>query len=43
MIMTTKKSTFISFLDMNNLNGWAMNENLPYEGFEWLKILMNLM
>ena len=32
-----KPSTFISYLDMNNLYGWAMNECLPYGGFEWLK------
>ena len=25
-----KPSTFISYLDMNNLYGWAMNEYLPY-------------
>ena len=30
-------STFISYLDMNNLYGWAMSEYLPYEGFKWLK------
>ena len=32
-----KQSTFISYLDMNNLYGWAMSECLPYEGFKWLK------
>ena len=32
-----KPSTFISYLDMNNLYGWAMNEYLPYEEFKWLK------
>ena len=32
-----KPSTFISFLDMNNLFGWAMNEYLPYKGFKCLK------
>ena len=32
-----KQSTFISYLDMNNLYGWAMSEYLPYEGFERLK------
>ena len=32
-----KQSTFISYLDMNNLYGWAMSEHLPYEGFKWLK------
>ena len=37
MIMTLKKLTFISYLDMNNLYGWAMSEYLPYERFKWLK------
>ena len=32
-----KPSTLISYLDMNNLYGWEMNEYLPYGGFEWLK------
>ena len=32
-----KPSTFISYLDMNNLYGWAMSEYLPYEKFKWLK------
>ena len=32
-----KQSTFISYLDMNNLYGWAMSEYLPYERFKWLK------
>ena len=32
-----KASTFITYLDMNNLYGWAMSEYLPYGGFEWLK------
>ena len=32
-----KPSTFISYLDMNNLYDWAMSEYLPYEGFKWLK------
>ena len=31
-----KQSTFISYLDMNNLYGWAMSEYLPYEEFKWL-------
>ena len=30
-------STFITYLDMNNLYGWAMSEYLPYGSFEWLK------
>ena len=37
MIITLKKSSFISYLDMNNLYGWAISEYLPYEGCEWLK------
>ena len=32
-----KQSTFISYLDMNNLYGWAMSEYLPCGKFEWLK------
>ena len=32
-----KPSTFITYLDMNNLYGWAMSEYLPYSGFKWLK------
>ena len=38
-----KQSTFISYLDMNNLYGWAMSEHLSYGGFKWLKMLINLM
>ena len=30
-------STFISYLDMNNLYDWVMSEYLPYEAFKWLK------
>ena len=29
-----KQSTYISYLDMNNLYGWTMSENLPYERFK---------
>ena len=29
-----KPSTVISYLDMNNLPGWAMSEYLPYKGFK---------
>ena len=32
-----KPSTFITYLDENNLYGWAMSEYLPYSEFEWLK------
>ena len=30
-----KPSTFITYLDMNDLYGWAMSEYLPYGGFKW--------
>ena len=30
-------STFITYLDKNNLYGWTMSEYLPYEKFEWVK------
>ena len=32
-----KPSAFITYLDKNNLYGWAMSEYLPYSEFEWLK------
>ena len=32
-----KPSTFIIYLDKNNLYGWSMSEYLPYEKFEWLE------
>ena len=36
-----KTSKFISYLDMNNLYGWAMSGYLPYGGFKWLKNVDN--
>ena len=32
-----KPSSFITYLDKNNLYGWTMSEYLPYEKFEWAK------
>ena len=32
-----KQSTFITYLDKNNLYGWSINEYLPYGEFEWLE------
>ena len=32
-----KESTFITYLDMNNLYGWATSEYFTYKGFKWLK------
>ena len=34
---SNKPSIFITYLDKNNLYGWAMSEYLPYSEFEWLK------
>ena len=34
---SNKPSTFITYLDKNNLYGWAVSEYLPYSEFEWLK------
>ena len=39
----TKPSKFISYLDMNNLYGWAMSRYLLYGRFKWLKMLIILM
>ena len=34
---SNKQSTFITYLDKNNLYDWAISEYLPYSEFEWLK------
>ena len=34
---SNKQSTFITYLDKNNLYGWAMSEYLPYREFKWLE------
>ena len=31
-----EESTFIKYLDANNLYGWAMSQPMPYEGFKWM-------
>ena len=31
-----KESTFIQYLDANNLYGWAMLQSLPTHGFKWM-------
>ena len=33
---SSKESKYISYLDANNLYGWAMSQYLPYSGFKWL-------
>ena len=37
----TKPWKYISYLDINNLNGWGMSDYLPYRGFNWLKNVDN--
>ena len=37
----TKPSKCISYLDMNNLNGWGLSGYLLYGGFKWLKNVDN--
>ncbi|XP_065639665.1 uncharacterized protein LOC136072388 [Hydra vulgaris] len=32
----SKESTYIQYLDANNLYGWAMSKPLPTHGFEWM-------
>ena len=34
-----KLSKFITYLDLNNLYGWAMSGYLPYNRFKWLIIV----
>ena len=33
---SAEESKFISYLDSNNLYGWAMSKQLPTSGFEWI-------
>ena len=33
-----KESSYIQYLDGNNLYGWVMSQKLPIDGFKWKKI-----
>ena len=32
-----KESPCLKYLDVNNLNSWAMSQKLPVNNFEWIK------
>ena len=34
----SKPSTFIQYLDANNLYGWAVTQKLPTHGFKWINV-----
>ena len=34
-----EETSFIQYLDANNLYGWAMSQNLPTHGFKWMRNL----
>ena len=31
------ESSYLEFLDVNNLYGWAMCQRLPVDGFKWIE------
>ena len=36
-------SSYIAFLDANNLYGWTMSQKFPINGFKWMKKLSKFM
>ena len=36
-----EESSYIQYLDMNNLYGWAMSQKLPVDGFKWVNNEIN--
>ena len=37
------ESSYIEYLDANNLYGWVMSQKLPTNGFKWVEDLSQLM
>ena len=35
-------SSYQTYLDANNLCGWAMSQKLPTNGFKWLKKVIKI-
>ena len=38
MFVASEPSKYITYLDANNLYGWAMSKTLPTCGFKWMKV-----
>ena len=36
-----RESSYIQYLDANNLYGWAMSQKLPVNGFKWVNNEIN--
>ena len=36
------ESTYLMYLEANNLYGWAMSQKHPVNGFKWVKIYQHL-
>ena len=37
-----KESSFLEYLDANNLYGWAMSQKLPVNGFKWVEDVLEI-